>query len=183
MIEENNVSAEENDMASEEKNQNLEDECQCNNIDELDMLKKENEGLKLEIDSLKDKILRISAEYDNYRKRSTREKSELYSNSCVDIISEVLPILDNLERANSASADMDSLKQGINMVIKLFNTTLEKMDVKEIDCKSRFDPNLHEAVMHINDENLEKNTIVEVLQKGYMIKDKIIRHSMVKVAN
>ena len=107
MIEENNVSAEENDMASEEKNQNLEDECQCNNIDELDMLKKENEGLKLEIDSLKDKILRISAEYDNYRKRSTREKSELYSNSCVDIISEVLPILDNLERANSASADMD----------------------------------------------------------------------------
>ena len=69
------------------------------------------------------------------------------------------------------------------MVIKLFNTTLEKMDVKEIDCKSRFDPNLHEAVMHINDENLEKNTIVEVLQKGYMIKDKIIRHSMVKVAN
>ncbi len=100
--------------------------------------------------------MRISAEYDNYRKRSTREKSELYSNSCVDIISEVLPILDNLERANSASADMDSLKQGINMVIKLFNTTLEKMDVKEIDCKSRFDPNLHEAVMHINDENLEK---------------------------
>lgn len=183
MVEENNMSAEENSEVEKEKNQNLEDECQCSSIDEFDTLKKENEELKSEIDSLKDKMLRISAEYDNYRKRTIREKSEVYSNSCVDIISEVLPILDNLERANSSGADMDSLKQGINMVIKLFNTTLEKMDVREIDCKSGFDPNLHEAVMHINDENLEKNTIVEVLQKGYMVKDKIIRHSMVKVAN
>ncbi|BAK81358.1 heat shock protein GrpE [Candidatus Arthromitus sp. SFB-rat-Yit] len=186
MTDENNVTSEEN---VEEKNveedlkQNLEDESQNNIVDKIQELEKENEELKSQIDSLKDKMLRISAEYDNFRKRSVREKSEIYNNSCADVIFEVLPILDNLERANSSSYDMDSFKQGISMVIKLFNNVLDKMNVKEISCESGFDPNIHEAVIHVNDENLEKNTIVEVLQKGYMINDKIIRHSMVKVAN
>lgn len=140
-------------------------------------------SLKNEVDELQDKFLRLSAEYDNYRKRSQKEKEELYGSACVDIMSEILPILDNLDRANSAQGDIESLKQGIDMVIKLFESTLEKLGVKEIDSSVEFDPNLHNAVMHVEDESLGKNIIVEVLQKGYMKNGKVIRHSMVKVAN
>lgn len=143
----------------------------------------ENIKLSKEIDILKDKMLRISAEYDNYRKRTSKEKIELYGNACTDVITKFLPILDNLERASSTSSDLESLKTGIDMVIKLFHDVFEKLDVKEIDSTGEFNPNLHEAVMHISDENLDSNVIVEVLQKGYIRNEKVLRYSMVKVAN
>ncbi len=182
MNEENTV------VSSEENNENinLDEDVNTENEEvssEDNKLEEENNNLKAEVESLKDKMLRLSAEYDNYRKRSTREKSEIYSGAYVDVISQILPILDNLERASSVDSDIDSLKQGINMVVKLFYDILGKMDVKEIDTTGEFDPNMHEAVMHISDESLEQNTIVEVLQKGFIKNDKVIRHSMVKVAN
>lgn len=146
-------------------------------------LEEENTKLVKEVDILKDKILRISAEYDNYRKRTSKEKVELYGTACIDIITKFLPILDNLERAVSVTSDVESLRTGVDMVIKLFQDVLEKLDVKEIDSTGSFNPNLHEAVMHISDESLDKNTIVEILQKGYIRNEKVLRHSMVKVAN
>lgn len=172
----------EKEVTSSEENLDEVESSEVNNLEE-NTLEKENESLKQEIESLKDKMLRLSAEYDNYRKRSTREKNEIYSDTYIEVVSQILPILDNLERASSVDSDIDSLKQGINMVVKLFYDILDKMNIKEIDSTGEFNPNMHEAVMHINDESLEKNTIVEVLQKGYIRNDKVIRHSMVKVAN
>lgn len=142
-----------------------------------------NSELEAEVDDLKNKLLRVSAEYDNYRKRTLKEKDELYSKACLDIIIQILPILDNLERANSIESDLDSLKKGINMLTNLFYDVLSKLDVIEIESTGEFNPNLHEAVVHVSDENLGKNTIIEVLQKGYIRNEKVIRHSMVKVAN
>ncbi len=146
-------------------------------------LEKENLELRNEVNELKDKILRFSAEYDNYRKRTLKEKNESYSSGMIDVIFSVLPVLDNLERAESVEGDIESLKKGVSMVISLFRDVLNKFNVDEIDTSSNFDPNLHEAVSHVSDENLDKNVIVEVLQKGYRIGDKVIRYSMVKVAN
>lgn len=146
-------------------------------------LEEENISLKNEVEEFKDKLLRVSAEYANYRKRTSKEKEEIYGNACLDVIIQILPILDNLERATEIDSDMDSLKKGINMVAKLFGDVLDKLGVKEIDSNGEFDPNFHEAVMHIDDESLGKNTIVEVFQKGYIRNDKVVRHSVVKVAN
>ena len=151
--------------------------------EEISEIEKENQSLKKELNDLKDKYLRVSAEYENYRKRSVKEKNEIYTKSCTDVISSILPILDNLERANSSNSDLESLKKGIEMVIKLFNDCLKNLDVEEIDSTGEFNPNVHEAVMHVSDEGVEPNTIVEVLQKGYIKNGKVIRHSMVKVAN
>lgn len=171
------------------------DETEEENLDSLDEentgvesypivdLEEKNLELKREIEDLKNRFLRVSAEYDNYRKRTLREKSELYEDACLDVIVQILPILDNLERANSVEADLGSFRKGICMVINLFYDILQKLEVKEIDSTGKFDPKLHEAVVHISDESLEKNTIVEVLQKGYLRNDKVVRHSMVKVAN
>lgn len=142
-----------------------------------------NVELKREIDELKNRLLRVSAEYDNYRKRTLKEKEELYGKACFDIITQVLPILDNLERASSTESDLESLTKGIGMVINLFHDVLKKLGITEINSDGEFNPNLHEAVAHISDESLGKNTIVEVLQKGYIRNEKVIRHSMVKVAN
>lgn len=183
MIEENNLESncdvedikEENfdDSSSEDTQKN---QC-CSNLEE------ENISLKNEMDDLKNKFLRVSAEYDNYRKRTSKEKEELYGNACLDVITQILPILDNLERASSVDSDFDSLKKGIDMVTKIFGDVLDKLGVKEIDSTGKFDPNFHEAVMHIDDQEFDEKTIVEVFQKGYIRNDKVIRHSMVKVAN
>ncbi len=146
-------------------------------------LERENTSLRGEVEEFKDKLLRVSAEYTNYRKRTSKEKEEIYSNACLDVITQILPILDNLERATVIDSDIDSLKKGIDMVTKLFNDALYKLGVREIDSSGEFDPNFHEAVMHVDDENFGENSIVEVFQKGYIRNDKVIRHSVVKVAN
>lgn len=180
-----NEEVNENDEKLEEKEEVLEDK-ESTEEDELDMLKKiknENEKLKEEIESIKDRLLRVTAEYDNYRKRTTKEKEGIYSDAYVDVLKEVLPILDNLERAVAADGSVDDLKKGIEMTIKGCQESFTKLGVEEIDASGEFDPNLHNAVMHVEDENLGKNTVAEVFQKGYKKDEKVIRYSMVKVAN
>lgn len=151
--------------------------------DELSMIKKQNKKLQEELDSTKDTLLRLRAEYDNYRKRTTKEKEGIYSDAYVDVIKEILPVIDNLERAIAADGSLEDLKKGVEMTMKGCQDAFSKLGVEEIDATGEFDPNFHNAVMHIEDENFDKNVVAEVFQKGYKKDDKIIRHTMVKVAN
>ena len=154
--------------------------------DEVDMLRKSKDEIKKlnnEIEALKERLLRVTAEYDNYRKRTAKEKEGIYTDACYDILKEILPVADNLERAAQAEGNFEDLKKGIEMTIKGLNQTFEKLGVEEIDASKEFDPNMHQAVMHVEDENLDKNQIAEVFMKGYKRGDKVIRHSVVKVAN
>ena len=154
-----------------------------NELNIVKTLKEENEKLKEELDGAKDRLLRLTAEYDNYRKRTVKEKEGIYSDAYVDVLKEIIPIIDNLERAIAADGSLEDLKKGIEMTMKGCQDSFAKLGVQEIDTTGEFDPNLHNAVMHIEDENLGKNVIAEVFQKGYKKDDKIIRHTMVKVAN
>ena len=131
-----------------------------------------------------DKYLRLAAEYDNYRKRTTKEKENLYTDAKVDTIKPFLEIYDNLLRGIAQFEDGDSHKQGMELIAKQFLTVLEKLGVSEIEAEGQpFDPEKHNAVMHVEDENVGENTIVEVFQKGFALGDKVIRFAMVKVAN
>lgn len=133
-----------------------------------------------------DKYMRLYAEYDNFRKRSAKEREGVYSDAYCDALTQILPILDNLERAAQFSAeDAESpMAKGLELTLKSFVETMNKMGVSEIEALNKdFDPNLHNAVMHIEDENAGENTVVEVFMKGYKKGDKVLRHSMVKVAN
>lgn len=185
--------------SSEEPNENVEEtleEAEINedvefeNLSEEDnelfkfkSLKEENKKLQEELDSIKDRLLRTVAEYDNYRKRSIKEKENIYIDACEDVLKEMLPVLDNLERALSVDGNAEDLKKGIEMTVKQFNNSLEKLGVEEVDATGEFDPNLHNAVMHAEDESLGKNQIAEVFQKGYKKGSKVLRYSMVKVVN
>ena len=160
-----------------------EENSEDNELNIIKNLKEDNEKLKEELDAAKDKLLRLTAEYDNYRKRTVKEKEGIYSDAYVDVLKEIIPIIDNLERAVAADGSLEDLKKGIEMTIKGCQDSFAKLGVQEIDTTGEFDPNLHNAVMHIEDENLGKNAIAEVFQKGYKKDDKIIRHTMVKVAN
>jgi molecular chaperone GrpE len=132
-----------------------------------------------------DKYLRQVAEFDNYRKRTTAEKASMYSNGVRDTVEKLLPIIDNFERAVSSTEDKDNtLYTGVEMILKQLREMLTALGVEEILAEGEpFDPNLHNAVMHIDDESCDTNVVVEVFQKGYKMGDKVIRHSMVKVAN
>ncbi len=134
-----------------------------------------------------DLYLRTLAEWDNFRNRTTKEKENVYCDSIGEMVSVMLPIVDNFERAlivEVTSEDAVGLKAGVEMIFKQMLDTFQKLGVKEIETEGvEFDPNLHEAVMHIEDEEYGPQAIVEVFQKGYILKDKVIRHSMVKVAN
>lgn len=160
-----------------------EETSEDNDLNIIRTLKEENEKLKEELDGTKDRLLRLTAEYDNYRKRTVKEKEGIYSDAYVDVLKEIIPIIDNLERAVAADGSLEDLKKGIEMTMKGCQDSFAKLGVQEIDTTGEFDPNLHNAVMHIEDENLGKNAIAEVFQKGYKKDDKIIRHTMVKVAN
>ncbi len=150
---------------------------------ELDTLKKEVEELKGKLEEQNDKYLRIVAEYDNYRKRALKEKEGIYGDAYVDAVKELLPILDNLERA-VAFAESGNLAEGVNITLNMFKETFIKMGVEEIVTENaEFDPNLHNAVMHIEDEAFGENMIAETFSKGYKKGDKVIRYAMVKVAN
>lgn len=154
-----------------------------NELIKFKSLKEENKKLQEELDSLKDRLLRTVAEYDNYRKRSIKEKENIYTDACEDVLKDMLPVLDNLERALVVDGSAEDLKKGIEMTVKQFNNSLEKLGVEEVDASGEFDPNLHNAVMHAEDENLGKNQIAEVFQKGYKKGSKVLRYSMVKVVN
>lgn len=132
-----------------------------------------------------DKYQRTLAEFDNYRKRTMREKASMYDDGVRETIEKLLPVVDNLERAVSSAMDKeDSLYKGIEMVLKQLKDTLTAMGVEEIPAVGqKFDPNLHAAVSHIEDENFGENEVSIEMLKGYRYKDKVIRHSMVQVAN
>lgn len=152
--------------------------------------KKETEALKKEIQvlqeaskELNEKYLRMMAEYENYRKRAAKEREGVYTEAYADAISEILPVIDNLERA-TAFGESDKLAEGVVMTLNMFKQTLEKMGITEIAEENvPFDPNFHNAVMHIEDDSLPENTVVQVFNKGYKKDGKIIRYAMVKVAN
>ena len=138
-----------------------------------------------ELADTKDQLLRITAEYANFRKRSDKEKQDAYVFAKSETIKELLPVIDNLERAlASESEDFDSLKKGVEITFNSLVDTLGKLGVEIFGTPGEeFDPNLHNAVMHIEDENYKNGEIVDVFQKGYKISDKIIRPAMVKSAN
>ncbi len=146
-------------------------------------LKDENNKLTNEVEALKERLVRITAEYENYRKRTTKEKEGIYTDACTDVLKEMIPVLDNLERAIAVDGSAEDIKTGVEMTIKGFKNSFEKLGVEEIDATGEFDPNYHQAVMHIEDESLGANSIAEVFQKGYKRGEKIIRYTVVKVAN
>ena len=148
---------------------------------ELADLKKQLDAKQEELAAEKDKYMRMIAEYDNFRKRTQKEKENTYADAYADAVASVLPVLDNLERAEQYS-DLEAVKKGVSMTLKAAKDTFEKLGITEVETKT-FDPNLHNAVMHIEDESLGEGEIVEVLQKGYRKGDRIIRYAMVKVAN
>ena len=132
----------------------------------------------------KEKYLRLCAEYDNFRKRSQKERESLYNDIKADTLLKFLPVYDNLERALAQETADEAYRKGVEMIMNQFNTTMEKLGVKEIPAKGeKFDPSYHNAVMHVDDEALGENEVVECFQKGFMLNDKIIRFAMVKVAN
>ena len=140
--------------------------------------------LKAELDTLNDKYLRICAEYDNFRKRSQKEKDSLYGDVKAETLKKFLPVYDNLVRALAQSTEDEAYRRGVEMIMNQFNVTMEKLGVTEIECLGKkFDPAFHNAVMHVEDEEKGENEIVEVFQKGFMMGDKVIRFAMVKVAN
>lgn len=146
-------------------------------------LEEERAKLENEANAYKEKLLRLNAEYDNYRKRTAKEKEGIYTDACEDVLKNMFPVLDNLERAASVNGSAEDIKKGIEMTIRQFKDSLQKLLVEEIPTAEGFDPNLHNAVMHVEDESVGENEIVEVFQKGYKRGDKVLRHSMVKVAN
>ena len=126
----------------------------------------------------------LCAEYDNFRRRSQKEREALYADIKADTVMKFLPVYDNLERALKQGTDDEAYRKGVEMIMNQFNATMEKLGVTEIDSLGqKFDPALHNAVMHVDDEEKGENEIVEVFQKGFKIGDKVIRFAMVKVAN
>ena len=138
-----------------------------------------------ELEEKKDQLLRVMAEYDNFRKRSLKEKELAYGDSKASTVSEFLPVYDNFMRAMSAEAtDLESFKKGMDMIFNQFGETLKKMGVEPFGAKGEeFDPNIHNAVMHGEDENLPENSISDVFSIGYKMGDRIIRPAVVKVVN
>ena len=137
-----------------------------------------------EVAEFKDKLLRTMAEFDNYKRRTAKEKDSMYDYAVCDTVNKLLPVLDTLKLSLQHEKEDTPFKQGVEMVVKQFIDTLDKMDVKEIKAVGEtFDPNFHHAVMHIEDEQYGEKEIVEEFQTGFIRKDKVIRFSMVKVAN
>ncbi len=142
------------------------------------------EQLEQENAELNDRYLRVCAEYDNFRRRSQKEREALYNDIKADTLMKFLPVYDNLERALKQGTEDEAYRKGVEMIMNQFNSTMEKLGVTEIESLGqKFDPALHNAVMHVDDEEKGENEIVEVFQQGFKIGDKVVRFAMVKVAN
>ena len=178
-MDESKVTPEQEEMPAGEKTEKKKNAKKPEN--EVRELRKQLEAAKKEANEANEKYLRMMAEYDNFRKRSAKEKEGIYADAYSDCIGNILPILDNLSRA-ATSENFEAVKKGLEMTTKAFEDALSKMGITEIETKT-FDPNLHNAVMHVEDESYGEGEIVEVFQKGYRKGDKIIRYAMVKVAN
>ncbi len=140
--------------------------------------------LEAQLAAANDRYLRICAEYDNFRRRSQKEKDGLYTDIKADTVQKFLPVYDNLERALKQGTEDEAYRKGVEMIMQQFESTLEKLGVTAIESLGQtFDPSLHNAVMHVDDEEKGENEIVEVFQQGFKLGDKVIRFAMVKVAN
>lgn len=149
--------------------------------------KKKKDKKDQQIEELTDRVQRQMAEFDNFRKRSEKEKSAMYEIGAKSVVEKILPTIDNFERGFAALSDeqkTDPFVDGMDKVYRQMMTTLEEIGVKPIEAVGKeFDPNYHNAVMHVEDEEVGENIIVEEFQKGYLYRDSVVRHSMVKVAN
>lgn len=155
--------------------------------EELENVELENEVVdtaKTELEEMEDRYKRLFAEFENFKKRSAKEREGLYNLITGEVLLVMLPIMDNLEKAASAETSDKGYQEGVNMVVKQYKTALEKFGLKEIETVGkRFDPELHEAVSHIEDGSKGEQEIVEEYRKGYQIGTKVVRHALVVVAN
>ena len=158
--------------------------CGSKKDEELAKLAEEVEALKKQRDELQDKYLRVAAEYDNFRKRTSKEKEGIYGDAYADALKQIFPIIDNLERA-AECADGAGVAEGVKMTLTQCKTSLEKLGVEPIasEVGAAFDPEVHNAVMHVDDPELGKSVIASVFQKGYKKGDRVLRFAMVSVAN
>ena len=172
----------EDELQEDQKAEHVEENIEQNNKEKE--LNEQISKLKDELADVKDRHTRLIAEFDNLKKRSAKEREGLYNSIMADIISSLLPILDNLEKAVEAQTQDEEYNKGIELVLKQFKDVLEANGVKEIEAEGKpFDPELHEAVSTIQDENLGEKIVAKEYRKGYTIGSKVIRHSMVVVAN
>lgn len=149
-----------------------------------DPLLSELESLKDQVAQQEDKYLRLAAEYDNYRRRTAKEKESIWADAKADAAVAFLPVYDNLERALKQETADEAYKKGVEMTMTQLKTVLEQLGIKDIPALGQpFDPNLHNAVMHVEDENFGENTVCDVFQAGFQLGEKVIRFAMVKVAN
>ncbi len=166
------------DEGEKQNNKNME------KADEIIEIKKQMASMKAEIEEKDDRYKRIMAEFENYKKRSAKERESLYDSIISEIVSSFLPVLDNLEKAAVAETKDEEYKKGVELMLQQLKDVLASKGVKEIETVGKtFDPELHEAVSSVVDENLGEKEIKEEFRKGYMIGNRVIRHSMVIVAN
>ena len=150
----------------------------------IETLRAQLKAEKEKSDEYYEHLKRNMAEFDNFKKRISKEKDLMFNTITANIVSELLPIIDNFDKALNAETSDETYKEGITMIYNQLLEALQKLGVEEIDALNKpFDPNFHEAVMHVEDENYGEKEVTEVFRKGYKIGDKIIRHAMVKVAN
>lgn len=170
--------------AEEVKDESVKEETAKETPEEKETDSKEAQ-LQKQLDEKNDQLLRMAAEYDNFRKRSQREKDALYADCKASVIKELLPVIDNFDRVfANPDASFDDYKKGVEMTFKQFGEMLKKLNVEFFgEVGEEFDPNIHNAVMHTEDESLGENVITTVLAKGYKVGDKVIRPAMVAVAN
>lgn len=176
----------ENEKTNEklETNQNTPEEKKLDEKEEIQALNDKVSEQKNIIDEQDDRIKRLMAEFENFKKRSDKERTNLYNSVMGDVIIKLLPIIDNLEKASEAKTEDEEYKKGIQMCLNQFKDVLTSNGVKEIETiGQKFDPSLHEAVSSVVDEKLGEKIIKEEYRKGYMIGDKVLRHSLVVVAN
>lgn len=152
---------------------------------QAEQLQEQLDAMKKELDAQKDQYLRLAAEYDNFRKRSQREREAAFNDSKAAVLTEILPVIDNFERAaQNQEASYEDFQKGIDMTFQQLMDIFLKLGVEAFgDAGDPFDPNIHNAVMHVEDESMGENVVTDVFSKGYKLGDRVLRHAMVKVAN
>jgi len=178
-------------------NENTDAVCgRVDNAEECETMPEENAGqgtasanvriaeLEKQLSEMKDMYLRLMAEYDNYRKRTAREKESFYAMAKAETVERILPVYDNIERAVNNPTSDEAYKKGVEMIFQQLKDVFSSLGVREIEAEgAKFDPEKHNAVMHIEDDRYGENSVVEVFQRGFEIDGRVIRHSVVKVAN
>ena len=186
--EEENLTPEGEDLPEEENNTPGEEAASEDKKEEKSKTsffgKKKKDKSEQKVEELTDRLKRTMAEFDNFRKRTEKEKSSMYIIGAKEIVEKILPVVDNFERGLSQAQEGDAFADGMKMIYKQLTTTLDELGVKPIEAVGKeFNPDFHNAVMHVEDEEVGENIVVEEFQKGYTYKDFVVRHSMVKVAN